>query len=130
MAQVLKMDNEEDKAAVKEEGAGGGKGEDDDEDKEEQPQPPLAPSATGSTAETPSASRSSALAGSDLAEEAMETEASVGVAVGSVGIHGGELEQHLVSFRALLQVYPKDWMPRDLADMVQRRQSACLGHVL
>ena len=126
------MDNEEDEAAVMEEGAGGGKGKDDDKDKEEQPPPPLASSATGSggTAETPSVSRSSALAGSDLAEEAMGMEASVGVVAGSAGIRGAGLAQDLANFQALLQVYPKGWMPRDLADLVQRRQSACRGHVL
>lgn len=126
MAQVLKMDEEDDEAPMTEAGAGGGKGKDDNEDAEEEPPPSLA----GSTADTPSASRGSApLAGSDLAEATMGAEASV--AVGSAGILGGpgELAKELASFRALLQVYPKGWMPRDLADMVQRRQSAFLGHV-
>lgn len=48
--------------------------------------------------------------------------------VGSAGILGGsKFKRELAQFRALLGIYPRGWMPRDLADMVHRRQSANLS---
>lgn len=54
-----------------------------------------------------------------------------GEASGSAGIPGVELGgsrmTELAQFRALLDIYPKGWMPRDLADMARRRQGADLS---
>jgi hypothetical protein len=71
-----------------------------------------------------------------MAADRTAAAASTATAVGSLGssrIIGGTKSKYsveLAQFRALLGIYPSGWMPRDLADMVQRRQRANLSQLL